>query len=264
MEFGEGDELGEVSVDGIESMEFCICRSLNLTFQGVKKTVTVFSFLSWPKNTVPEGDELQALLTVVKRLSVPNDTVANPPIIHDRAGVGRAGVFIALIHLLHELASGSVEEATDDKDLIFETVNTLREQRMMMVQSELQYEFLYKVLEEELRKKQAADEKLKVVSAADGHSRLIERIDQVFGIYERGFKSLCEHFISEPPEDVSDRMFEYHKLRLGTWTEIIMNFNSINTEGDVVATARKYARKEDVLLMLSRLRLAARTILTHI
>ena len=39
-------------------------------------------------------------------------------------------------------------EARDDFDLIYDTVNKLREQRMMMVMNEIQYSFLYEVLKE--------------------------------------------------------------------------------------------------------------------
>lgn len=34
------------------------------------------------------------------------------------------------------------------EDLVFETVNLLREQRMSMVQSQVQFEFIYQVLKE--------------------------------------------------------------------------------------------------------------------
>jgi protein-tyrosine phosphatase len=39
-------------------------------------------------------------------------------------------------------------EATNELDLIFDTVNKLREQRMMMVMNEIQYSFLYEVMKE--------------------------------------------------------------------------------------------------------------------
>lgn len=42
----------------------------------------------------------------------------------------------------------STPEAREDNDLIFDTVNKLREQRMMMVTTEIQYSFLYDVVRE--------------------------------------------------------------------------------------------------------------------
>lgn len=41
----------------------------------------------------------------------------------------------------------------EEEDLIYETVNTLREQRMMMVMNELQYGFIYEVVKEEFVKR---------------------------------------------------------------------------------------------------------------
>jgi protein-tyrosine phosphatase len=59
--------------------------------------------------------------------------------------VGRSGTFIALGHLLGELDAGTVADVKDGEDMVFDTVNKLREQRMMMVQSDAQYLFLYEV-----------------------------------------------------------------------------------------------------------------------
>jgi hypothetical protein len=42
----------------------------------------------------------------------------------------------------------STPEAPDGFDLIYDTVNRLREQRMMMVMNEIQYSFLYEVVKE--------------------------------------------------------------------------------------------------------------------
>ncbi|SLM36558.1 protein-tyrosine phosphatase 2 [Lasallia pustulata] len=83
-----------------------------------------------------------------------NTGTDNPRIVHCSAGVGRSGTFIALEHLLAELAAGSLADAKDDDDLIYNTVCELRKQRMMMVQSLTQYQFLYQVLRDEVKKAQ--------------------------------------------------------------------------------------------------------------
>jgi protein tyrosine phosphatase len=66
--------------------------------------------------------------------------------------VGRSGTFIALGHLLGEPDAGTVADVKDGEDMVFDTVNKLREQRMMMVQSDAQYLFLYEVLRSDSRK----------------------------------------------------------------------------------------------------------------
>ncbi|ODV80276.1 receptor/non-receptor type protein-tyrosine phosphatase [Suhomyces tanzawaensis NRRL Y-17324] len=74
---------------------------------------------------------------------------SNPvPIVHCSAGVGRTGTFIAIDHLFHDLehlatSSGKRKEYDISQDPILHTVAQLRSNRMMMVQTVYQYNFLY-------------------------------------------------------------------------------------------------------------------------
>ena len=141
-------------------------------------------FSGWPDFLIPEGEDRAALVELV-RLSAslnrppassssvadedntqPNGTEplpssdedsspspfstspTNPRIIHCSAGVGRSGTFIALDYLLSLLHSNQLDDLEEDKDPIVETVDQLRQQRMMMVQGEGQFAFLYEVLRE--------------------------------------------------------------------------------------------------------------------
>lgn len=70
----------------------------------------------------------------------------NPRIVHCSAGVGRSGTFIALDYLFGQLEAGAMDTVPDSVDLIAETVDTLRQQRMMMVQGDAQFVFLYECL----------------------------------------------------------------------------------------------------------------------
>ncbi|RMY38970.1 hypothetical protein D0866_02225 [Hortaea werneckii] len=75
---------------------------------------------------------------------------SNPRIIHCSAGVGRSGTFIALDYLLSLLHSGALDHLTTaDSDPVAETVDLMRQQRMMMVQGEPQFNFIYDVLREQ-------------------------------------------------------------------------------------------------------------------
>lgn len=65
-----------------------------------------------------------------------------------------------------ELPSGEENNALRD-DLIYQTVNTLREQRMMMVMNELQYAFLYEVVREVFLEKYRARPEGAVVKITD-------------------------------------------------------------------------------------------------
>lgn len=153
-EFGDGFKaeirLLEVTTDEGERIT---TRKLLMTVDDQSKTVWHISFSGWPDFGVPEGDDRLALFELLKLSAEKNTVSDNPRMIHCSAGVGRSGTFIALDHLLGELDSGAIAAAKDDEDMIFDTVNKLREQRMTMVQSEAQYQFLYEVLRDRFEEK---------------------------------------------------------------------------------------------------------------
>jgi protein-tyrosine phosphatase len=130
-------------------------------------------FSGWPDFLIPEGEDRTALVELIRLSASLNSppspeaqtngatngthspsalaTSSNPRIIHCSAGVGRSGTFIALDYLLTQLHSGAFStENLDppDRDPIADTVDLLRQQRMMMVQGEGQFGFLYDVLRE--------------------------------------------------------------------------------------------------------------------
>ncbi|OOF99777.1 hypothetical protein ASPCADRAFT_512388 [Aspergillus carbonarius ITEM 5010] len=124
-------------------------RKLQLTIGAESKVVWHFLFAGWADYSKPEGEDRDALLQLIK-VSGSKCSPANPRIVHCSAGVGRTGTFIALDHLLQELEAGQLLEATEpDLDPVFETVNQMREQRMMMVYNEMQLQFIYEVLREQ-------------------------------------------------------------------------------------------------------------------
>jgi protein-tyrosine phosphatase len=132
-----------------------------------EKDIYHLLFVGWPDFSVPEGENRNAMLNLIsksatlnlppnvsKSSSYPLDvapdqtepSTASPRIIHCSAGVGRSGTFIALDFLLAHLECGNLESVPDDVDPILDTVNAMRKQRMMMVQSEAQFLFLYDVM----------------------------------------------------------------------------------------------------------------------
>ncbi|KAJ5674099.1 hypothetical protein N7462_009538 [Penicillium macrosclerotiorum] len=124
-------------------------RKLELTIGLESKIVWHFLFAGWPDYSKPEGSDREALLELIK-LSASKSSAQNPRVVHCSAGVGRTGTFIALDHLLQELESGQLLQVADPEiDPVFETVNQMREQRMMMVYNEMQMQFIYEVLREQ-------------------------------------------------------------------------------------------------------------------
>ena len=130
-------------------------RELSLTFDDTSKTVYHHFFLAWPDYGVPTDSDRSALLNLIKLSREGNEGWTNPMIIHCSAGVGRSGTYIALEHLLKELEAGALDQLEEpDDDPVFDTVNRLREQRMTMVQSDLQYAFIYDIIADAYKQRQ--------------------------------------------------------------------------------------------------------------
>ncbi|KAG8669886.1 hypothetical protein FPOAC2_09228 [Fusarium poae] len=114
----------------------------------------------WPDFGVPELEDLDGffdLMQLSRELSAPS----NPRIIHCSAGVGRTGTFITLEHLIRELELGTFEnydEPSEGPDLIYHTVDLLREQRVGMVQGRPQFLFIYQVMRKLWHDKYGVDE----------------------------------------------------------------------------------------------------------
>lgn len=135
-----------------------------------EKDIYHLLFSGWPDFLVPEGEDRAALTRLIQlsaklnanpssksdantngstaALDFANSDQDNPRIVHCSAGVGRSGTFIALDYLLSLLYSGQLDAIPADQDPIMDTVDSLRQQRMMMVQGEGQYHFVYETLKQ--------------------------------------------------------------------------------------------------------------------
>ena len=144
-------------------------RKLRLQFGDEIKDVWHLFFSGWPDFAVPEAEDRAALLKLLRLSAEKNSGSTNPRIIHCSAGVGRSGTFIALEYLLAQIRSGAMAQIEDNSDIIYDVVNHLREQRMLMVQTEAQYRFLYDVIKEQYNVKQAD-------SASGSHSPKLRKL----------------------------------------------------------------------------------------
>ncbi|KAK6849810.1 hypothetical protein PG995_013643 [Apiospora arundinis] len=167
-ELGETDEFGDgfratlkcVSVE--EKAEGAIVmRQLSFHVEGRDEDMVVWHLLykKWPDYGVPALEDIESFFELMRLSRAKNASPDNPRIVHCSAGVGRSGTFIALEHLMREVDSGDLENydekhgGADAPDLVFDTVNTLREQRRMMVQAEPQFLFIYQVLRKQWMEK---------------------------------------------------------------------------------------------------------------
>jgi len=173
---GDGFQ-GAVELEGVEEHEKSRSqiRSLKLRVEAennepLEKDIKHLLFSGWPDFLVPEGDDRAALVELVRLSASLNRPASsgssahtngssfasdlastdedNPRVIHCSAGVGRSGTFIALDYLLSLMHAGQLDDLPPTRDPIAECVDELRKQRMMMVQGESQFNFLYDVLRE--------------------------------------------------------------------------------------------------------------------
>ncbi|KAI1080960.1 phosphatases II [Whalleya microplaca] len=157
---GEDDQFG----DGFQAQVTCTSveekaegaievRKINIHVEGREEDMTVWHLLyrKWPDFGVPALEDIDSFFELMRLSREKNASEENPRIIHCSAGVGRSGTFIALEHLMREVDSGDLEhydeqDENNSEDIVYDTVNALREQRKQMVQSESQYLFIYQVL----------------------------------------------------------------------------------------------------------------------
>ncbi|RUP47986.1 protein-tyrosine phosphatase-like protein [Jimgerdemannia flammicorona] len=137
------------------------------TALGAGRQVTQLAFFGWPDHGVPENAEhVLNLISLTRKVEAEYAREAGvafgPTIVHCSAGCGRTGTFCAIDLVWNFLeerqAQASGEETVmddddeeqdlynEDQDLIFEVVDGLRKQRMVMVQAPPQYVFCYQAL----------------------------------------------------------------------------------------------------------------------
>ncbi|XP_076834990.1 protein tyrosine phosphatase receptor type Eb isoform X1 [Brachyhypopomus gauderio] len=101
------------------------------------RLVTQLHFTSWPDFGVPLSPI--GMLKFLKKVKSVNPVHAGPIIVHCSAGVGRTGTFIvidAMMDMMH--AEGRVD--------VFGFISRIRSQRCQLVQTDMQYSFIYQAL----------------------------------------------------------------------------------------------------------------------
>ncbi|VUZ50553.1 unnamed protein product [Hymenolepis diminuta] len=107
-------------------------------------TVYLLQFLAWPDHGTPsEPSEFLDLLFNISSIQERMETTG-PMIVHCSSGIGRTGTLIVVDMLIGCVCEGGLHTDID----IARTVQAVREQRSGMVQTEAQYRFIYKAVQE--------------------------------------------------------------------------------------------------------------------
>uniref|UniRef100_A0A7N8Y7F3 Receptor-type tyrosine-protein phosphatase alpha n=1 Tax=Mastacembelus armatus TaxID=205130 RepID=A0A7N8Y7F3_9TELE len=117
--------------------KFCIQQVGDVSGKKPQRLVTQFHFTSWPDFGVPFTPI--GMLKFLKKVKTCNPQYAGPIVVHCSAGVGRTGTFIVIDAMLDMMLA---ERKVD----VFGFVTRIRAQRCQMVQTDMQYVFIFQAL----------------------------------------------------------------------------------------------------------------------
>ncbi|XP_019875648.1 tyrosine-protein phosphatase corkscrew isoform X2 [Aethina tumida] len=130
-------KFGDITVRTLYQLNFenhCV-REIQLKDQNDRQySVTQIQYQNWPDFSIPVNK--YEMINFCREVRKRQGNRKNLMVVHCSAGVGRTGTFIALDIIRKKIKRRQ-------KFDIMEIVTELRRQRMKMVQSQLQYEFLY-------------------------------------------------------------------------------------------------------------------------
>ncbi|XP_061439480.1 receptor-type tyrosine-protein phosphatase alpha isoform X6 [Rhineura floridana] len=117
--------------------KFCIQQVGDVTNKKPQRLVTQFHFTSWPDFGVPFTPI--GMLKFLKKVKTCNPPYAGAIVVHCSAGVGRTGTFIVIDAMLDMML-------TERKVDVYGFVSRIRAQRCQMVQTDMQYVFIFQAL----------------------------------------------------------------------------------------------------------------------
>lgn len=149
-------------------------RQLEVSNGGKGRLVTQLHYLDWPDHDAPETSE--SILQLIEIAREIHSEVGSPILVHCSAGCGRTGAIIA-IDYARKLIQDKVNNIC-----VYDIVTWLRMQRPAMVQTKIQYDFIYGVIREmvksELSKYAAAPEGTPIYTNIDPSTDAMEVLQE--------------------------------------------------------------------------------------
>jgi protein tyrosine phosphatase len=128
--------------------EHLVTRRFKLEKDDDSRDITQMNFTSWPDHGVPDITKVSdTFLNMIEETeSFLTKYPGYPVVVHCSAGVGRSGTYLSFYNVYQMLKQ-------KQKVLnIFNLVRKLKEQRLILVENELQYKLIYSFLKTLLRK----------------------------------------------------------------------------------------------------------------
>jgi len=149
---GETETYGDIHVTLKSTQDFSLItvNKLKIYFNGQSHEVFHLQYDEWSDFGAPSSTqkirELIRLMEIFKAKGA-SKGFTGPLVAHCSAGIGRTGTFFTILACLEKLRRG---EKLKDLD-IMDTVRVLRTMRAGMIQTDVQYVFVHKVLEDIVR-----------------------------------------------------------------------------------------------------------------
>ncbi|KAL9970307.1 hypothetical protein ACROYT_G022661 [Oculina patagonica] len=140
-------DVGPYHVRHMKETEFTdyTLREFELTSDSnpIPRTIYQFHYTGWPDHGVPKDPS--PVLTILHEVNGRQQSIpmAGPIIVHCSAGIGRTGTFIVIDNLVKMIK----EQGLDCEIDISKSIQIVRAQRSGMVQTEAQYEFIYRAIQ---------------------------------------------------------------------------------------------------------------------
>ena len=136
-----------VEIQNEEKSKMHTIRTLKLKIKekNEERIINQIHFTAWPDHGIPDisdGKVFQDFCEINQKVDELNNK-NNPIIVHCSAGVGRTGTFVSMYLLEKEINEQINAKKEYIRFNIFNLVRKIKEMRMYMVQSEVQYEFIY-------------------------------------------------------------------------------------------------------------------------
>nr|XP_056720744.1 tyrosine-protein phosphatase non-receptor type 18 [Euleptes europaea] len=122
-----------------------ILRMLTVTFQKEERTISHFQYVAWPDRGIP--DTHGYFLNMIEQVRTKQGEDSAPISVHCSAGCGRTGVICTLDYIRQLL----LKQRIPPHFSIFDVVLEMRKQRPAAVQTQEQYEFVYRAVIEMFR-----------------------------------------------------------------------------------------------------------------
>ncbi|KAL4216291.1 Protein tyrosine phosphatase [Mactra antiquata] len=127
----------EIKCDSVEDFSEYTLRAFTVTKGKERRTVNQLHFTAWPDKSIPNN--VTSLVEFRQRVKSTHTLSQGPVVVHCSAGIGRTGTYIAIDLLTEEgLTEGSVD--------VFGCIRNMREQRVNMVQTPDQYEYVHRAI----------------------------------------------------------------------------------------------------------------------